>query len=74
MVNETIRAREVRLIGVNGDQLGVKSKAEAIQIAEEANLDVVKLVQRWTVGACSWYWLLMLINNLNFWRNRLCLK
>ncbi len=41
MVNETIRAREVRLIGVNGDQLGVKSKAEAIQIAEEANLDVV---------------------------------
>ena len=41
MVNETIRAREVRSIGVNGDQLGVKSKAEAIQIAEEANLDVV---------------------------------
>ncbi|KAF0515369.1 translation initiation factor IF-3 [Pediococcus acidilactici] len=41
MVNETIRAREVRLIDVNGDQLGVKSKAEAIQIAEEANLDVV---------------------------------
>ncbi|KRN94652.1 translation initiation factor IF-3 [Pediococcus stilesii] len=41
MVNETIRAREVRLIGVNGDQLGVKSKAEAIKIAEEANLDVV---------------------------------
>ena len=41
MVNETIRAREVRLIGVNGDQLGVKSKAEANQIAEEANPDVV---------------------------------
>lgn len=41
MVNETIRAREVRLIGVNGDQLGVKTKAEAISMAEEANLDVV---------------------------------
>ncbi|MCZ3394051.1 translation initiation factor IF-3, partial [Enterococcus faecium] len=27
--------------GVNGDQLGVKTKAEAISMAEEANLDVV---------------------------------
>jgi translation initiation factor IF-3 len=41
MVNETIRAREVRLIGVNGDQLGVKTKTEALKLAEEANLDVV---------------------------------
>ncbi len=40
-VNEGIRAREVRLIDHNGDQLGVKTKAEAIEIASRANLDVV---------------------------------
>lgn len=41
MVNDGIRARELRLIDQNGEQLGVKSKAEALQIAELANLDVV---------------------------------
>nr|HPR80692.1 translation initiation factor IF-3 [Enterococcus sp.] len=41
MVNDGIRARELRLIDQNGEQLGVKSKAEALSIAERANLDVV---------------------------------
>jgi len=41
MVNDGIRARELRLIDQNGEQLGVKSKAEALSIAEKANLDVV---------------------------------
>lgn len=41
MVNGGIRAREVRLISSNGDQLGVKSKREALQIAEQENLDLV---------------------------------
>lgn len=41
MVNDGIRARELRLIDQNGEQLGVKSKAEALAIAERANLDVV---------------------------------
>ena len=41
MVNDGIRARDLRLIDQNGEQLGVKSKAEALQIAERANLDVV---------------------------------
>ncbi|MBV7391259.1 MULTISPECIES: translation initiation factor IF-3 [Enterococcus] len=41
MVNDGIRAREVRLIDQDGEQLGVKSKVEALQIAEKANLDVV---------------------------------
>ncbi|WP_230499577.1 translation initiation factor IF-3 [Sutcliffiella rhizosphaerae] len=41
MVNEGIRAREVRLIGQNGDQLGIKSKVEALEIATRANLDLV---------------------------------
>nr|WGD99701.1 translation initiation factor IF-3 [Bacillus velezensis] len=41
MVNEGIRAREVRLIGQNGDQLGIKSRQEALEIAGRANLDLV---------------------------------
>ena len=40
-VNEKIRAREVRLIDSNGDQLGVKSKKEALEIAKTRNLDLV---------------------------------
>ncbi|PKR79249.1 translation initiation factor IF-3 [Halalkalibacillus sediminis] len=40
-VNESIRAKEVRLIDSNGDQLGVKTKSEALDIAENANLDLV---------------------------------
>ncbi|WP_133120569.1 translation initiation factor IF-3 [Heyndrickxia camelliae] len=41
MVNDGIRAREVRLIGQNGEQLGVKSRNEAIEIASRVNLDLV---------------------------------
>lgn len=40
-VNEGIRAREVRLIDSNGDQLGVKSRQEALEIAATRNLDLV---------------------------------
>lgn len=40
-VNETIRAKEVRLIDSNGDQLGVKSRNEALQIAQTRELDLV---------------------------------
>lgn len=41
MVNENIRFRELRLIADNGDQLGVKTKQEALRLAEQANLDLV---------------------------------
>ncbi|AXI09654.1 translation initiation factor IF-3 [Oceanobacillus sp. 143] len=40
-VNEKIRAREVRLIDSNGDQLGVKTRQEALEIAQTRNLDLV---------------------------------
>lgn len=40
-VNENIRAREVRLIGPDGDQIGVKSKQEALEMAQNADLDLV---------------------------------
>ncbi|AXI40303.1 translation initiation factor IF-3 [Bacillaceae bacterium ZC4] len=41
LVNEGIRAREVRLVDQNGNQLGIKSRQEALDIAANANLDLV---------------------------------
>ncbi|NCU17022.1 translation initiation factor IF-3 [Pallidibacillus pasinlerensis] len=41
IVNEGIRARELRVIDANGDQLGIKSKSEALEIASRRNLDLV---------------------------------
>ncbi len=43
MINEQIRDREVRLIGENGEQLGIMSARDAMKLAEEANLDLVKI-------------------------------
>ncbi len=40
-VNEGIRAREVRLIGPDGSQLGIKTRQEALDLATNANLDLV---------------------------------
>lgn len=40
-VNEQIRASEVRLIGTNGEMLGVVSLSEALQKAQDAELDLV---------------------------------
>lgn len=43
-INENITAREVRLIGVDGQQIGVVSLNEALQAAEDAKLDLVEIV------------------------------
>lgn len=43
MINEQIRDKEVRLIGVNGEQLGIMSARDAMRKAEEAELDLVKI-------------------------------
>jgi translation initiation factor IF-3 len=43
MINEQIRDREVRLIGSNGEQLGIMSARDAMKIAREAELDLVKI-------------------------------
>ncbi|NLG03133.1 MAG: translation initiation factor IF-3 [Clostridia bacterium] len=43
MINEQIRDKEVRLVGGDGEQLGVVSAKEALQMAEEAGLDLVKI-------------------------------
>ena len=42
-INENITAREVRLIGPDGEQVGVVSIQEAIAAAEEAKLDLVEI-------------------------------
>ena len=43
MINEQIRDRETRLIGEDGEQLGIMSAREAMKIAQEAELDLVKI-------------------------------
>ncbi|MDD6420315.1 MAG: translation initiation factor IF-3, partial [Lactobacillus delbrueckii] len=41
ILNESIRAREVRLIDADGKQVGVVSKNEALRQASDAGLDLV---------------------------------
>ena len=43
MINEQIRDREVRVIGPNGEQLGIMSAKEAYFKAKDAGLDLVKI-------------------------------
>ena len=43
MINEQIRDREIRLIGEDGEQLGIMSARDAMKLAREANLDLVKI-------------------------------
>ena len=43
IINEQIRDREVRLIGQDGEQLGVMPITEAMKLAREAELDLVKI-------------------------------
>ena len=42
-INENITAREVRLIGAEGEQIGIVSIQEAMAVAEEAKLDLVEI-------------------------------
>jgi translation initiation factor IF-3 len=42
-VNEQIRLREVRLVDENGQQLGIMTSREALQIARERSLDLVNI-------------------------------
>lgn len=43
MINEQIRDREIRLIGADGEQLGIMSARDAMAKAQEAGLDLVKI-------------------------------
>lgn len=43
MINEQIRDKEIRLIGESGEQLGIMSVRDALKMAEDAGLDLVKI-------------------------------
>ena len=43
MINEQVRDKEVRVIGEDGEQLGIMSSKEALKLAKEAELDLVKI-------------------------------
>jgi len=43
MINEQIRDKEIRLIGEDGEQLGIMPAKDALKLAKEANLDLVKI-------------------------------
>lgn len=43
MINEQIRDKEVRVIGEDGEQLGIMSSKDALKLAKEAELDLIKI-------------------------------
>ena len=53
MINEQIRDREVRLVNADGEQLGVMSAKEAMKLAKEANLDLVKIAPQAKPPVCK---------------------
>lgn len=53
MINEEIRDREVRLIDQNGEQLGVMLTRQAMELAEERQLDLVKIVPQAKPPVCK---------------------
>ena len=53
MINEQIRDKEIRLIGSNGEQLGIMSARDAMKLAEEAELDLVKIAPKAKPPVCK---------------------
>lgn len=51
-INERIRDKEIRVVDVDGTQLGVISSKEAQNIANEKNLDLVKIAPQATPPVC----------------------
>ena len=52
-LNEDIHDKEVRLIGSEGEQLGIMSSAEALRIADEQGLDLVKISPQANPPVCK---------------------
>ena len=53
MINGQIRDKEVRVIGENGDQLGIMPIKEAMRLAQEAELDLVKIAPKAQPPVCK---------------------
>ena len=52
-INEEIRDKELRIIGDDGTQLGIMSASDALNIAAEKNLDLVKIAPQATPPVCK---------------------
>ena len=52
-INEEIRDKELRVIGAEGDQLGIMTSAAALALAEEKNLDLVKIAPNAVPPVCK---------------------
>ncbi len=52
-INSEIKDREVRLISATGEQLGIMSSKEALKIAEDSNLDLVKIAPQAKPPVCK---------------------
>ena len=52
-LNEDIRDKEIRLIGDDGAQLGIMSSADALRIADEKGLDLVKISPQAVPPVCK---------------------
>lgn len=52
-INYAITAREVRLIGENGDQLGIMSRESAMKLAEQDNFDLVNISPKAEPPVCK---------------------
>ncbi len=53
MINEEIRDKEVRLIDQDGNQLGVVPIAKALEIADQKELDLVKIAPQAKPPVCK---------------------
>ncbi len=53
MINGQIRDREVRVIGTNGEQLGIMSSRDAQKLADEAELDLIKIAPKAQPPVCK---------------------
>ena len=52
-LNEEIRDKEIRVIGHDGAQLGIMSPADALRLAEEHEMDLVKISPNATPPVCK---------------------
>ena len=52
-INEEIRDKELRIIGSDGQQLGIMSAKEALDLAEQKNLDLVKIAPQAKPPVCK---------------------
>jgi translation initiation factor IF-3 len=52
-INEEIRDKELRVVGADGEQLGIMSSAQALALAEEKELDLVKIAPNAVPPVCK---------------------